>query len=317
MKFERVAAAAIAVGVLGMAAILVFGPRTDVRSPARAVSFAQPITPSGYPYSSLAIMRQARTVDDVLPSYVGKYADRYVPSSVHHIASSGEDDIWLAVQGSGDLCLLLTSQSDEGANSACTPSPTRTVARGSTLISAGFGDHLKFEIISDGVPSKGTVDEGYRQIAPNVWHKGRGRVITHPGVSGDPYAFPRVEPYKSFAILRRERTAEDAAPKSLTDDISDFYSTLRFDQVRYAGDFHGAKIWVTVDTKGQACLIAENEVGSFSCLPNGEIENTDRFPSFGVQDVFVRLIADGKRSGDDTEGLTKIAPNVWAGTLSD
>lgn len=325
MKFERIAIGAAAVGVVAIAAILVFGPRVtgDAGAATGAGSagttpILQPVTPSGYPYSSLAILRTPRLGVDVLPARAEKTdSNTYLPGTVRHLVTSASSDGWLGVDGRGEVCVFTTDHSDGAAvSSGCAAVPSAAPGPGSPVLGYGAGDHFAFEIATDGARPAGTVGAGFRQILPNVWFKGRGEAVSRPRVSGDPSAFPLGQPYASFAILRRERTPADAPPAFLTDSSSDVFDSLRLDQLHYAGSFGKARAWVTVDTDGRVCLIAEDEVMGSSCASNEQLRDNDGELVVGAQDVVFELHVDGRRPGSEPGHLTKTAPGVWAGSVS-
>ncbi|GAA4267111.1 hypothetical protein [Frondihabitans peucedani] len=326
MKFERIAVGAAAVGAVAIVAILAFGPRTTDGAgadtgagSAGTTPILQPVTPSGYPYSSLAILRTPRLAADVLPAKADKSdSDTYLPGTVRHLVTSASSDGWLGVDGRGEVCVFTTDH-DDGAivSSGCGAVPSAAPTPGSPVFAYGAGDHFAFEIAADGTRPAGTVGAGFHQILPNVWFKGRGEAVSRPRVSGDPSAFPLGQPYASFAILRRDRTPADAPPAFLRHPASDVFDGLRLDQLRYAGSFGKARAWVTVDTAGRVCLIAVDEVSGSSCASNAQLRANGGAVAFGAQDVVFELRVDGSRPDSGPGHLTKTGPNVWAGRSGD
>ncbi|ARC57847.1 hypothetical protein AS850_12255 [Frondihabitans sp. 762G35] len=315
MRIERVAGAAIAVGVLAVTGILLFGPRQAEVEAAHPVPVLEPITPSGFPYSQLAVLRQQRMSDDVLPAGFLSVDTRLVPESARRLGTIGGDGLWIAVDATNEVCILSIGPGKTGSASLC--SGVTSAAPGSAIGDGALGE-AGFAIVADGTPAVGAVPAGYRQIAPNVWlqpHTSAKAAPVARSTFSDPAAFPRAKPYSDFAILRRDRTAQDAPPKSLDEDASTGTQIVT-STVRYAGAYRAAKIWVGVDTRGHACLVVANDGGlATSCAVDENPQEDSAAAAVGVQDMFAALVADGVPDSVGLQGSQgrKLTTGVFAG----
>ncbi|MDQ1564352.1 MAG: hypothetical protein QOI14_1303, partial [Actinomycetota bacterium] len=137
----------------------------------KPVPIAQPITPGGFPYSSLAVLRKQRMSTDVLPSKAlaneNNFEPRIVAASARLLVEDGTDEYFIAANTKNQVCLLYVSTVSAGYTSACsTGIPVRP---GSQLSRAEFGSHFSFSVVADGTPVRGAVPAGYRKILPDVW----------------------------------------------------------------------------------------------------------------------------------------------------
>jgi hypothetical protein len=316
VRVERVAGAAISVGVLSVLGILLFGPRAADVEAAHPVPVLQPITPSGFPYSELAVLRQQRMSDDVLPAGFLAADTRLVPESARRLGTIGGDGLWIAVDAKNEVCVLSIGPGRSGSSSLC--SGASTARTGGVIAAGAFGD-AGYTIIGDGAPEAGAVPAGYRQIAPNVWLRPHTEAKAAPAVPStfaDPEAFPLPRPYSQFAILRRHRTAQDAPPKSLLDDQSTTGTQIVTSTLRFAGAYRAAKVWVGVDTRGHACLVVTNDGGlATSCAVDENPQKDSAAAGVGVQDRFAALAEDGAPDSVGLQGSAgrKLATGVFAG----
>lgn len=314
--------AAVAIALIAAVVPWHGGPLTSASSAAaHAVDEAgkpqpilQPITPSTWPYSQLAVLRQQRLSLDVMPESFTKDDDSVDHDSARLIATHGKEEEWIAVTPTGSLCMLYITEGEAGATSACTTSSAE-VAPGALVMGGGFGDD-KLDVYADGPVSAHEVRTGTRQIAPNVWSSGTWTAARPTTTFADPLAFPRPEPFASVALLRRATTAADTLPKSAQDSSSIFQGLLA-GTVRYAGEFHGAKGWVGVNGKKQVCLIVDSGDGGAGKACETRIAdrkgNGGSIAGLGAEGVLMQLLEDGAKPevGAD-DHFTKLAPNVWA-----
>jgi hypothetical protein len=166
----RASIAAIVVGVLGLTSILLFALLGN-GSQGRPVPIAQPITPDGFPYSSLAVLRKQRMSNDVLPSKalasMNGLEPTIVAASARLLVKDGNDEYFVAVDTKNQVCILSVSTVSADYVSGC--SEGIPVDSGTMMNRTEFGSHVGFSIIADGAPVRGAVPTGYRKIQPDVW----------------------------------------------------------------------------------------------------------------------------------------------------
>ncbi|MCU1529957.1 MAG: hypothetical protein JWP75_3720 [Frondihabitans sp.] len=321
MRLERVTIAAIVVGALAIGSIVVFGPRAAQEAAAHPTPILQPITPSGFPYSTVSLLRRQRMSTDVLPTTYTATDSEMVSASARHVVTVGNNDVWLAVDYKDELCLIFTSRGDGGGSTACEDGATTATHGG--LLGAGIGEHLEVDIVSDGTQAAVERRKGYRQVAPNAWLSGSKPTGAAPAISSfaDPDAFPLSGPYADFALLRRPQEASDAPPAFLRNQSGgEGQAPIVLDTVRYAGEWHRAKAWIGLSTAGEVCLVVtgdQSDSGTSCGMPQQRVKKGSQVAGFGSGNIFVSLFADGKPSTDDTRQLHKVAPNVWIGKIND
>jgi hypothetical protein len=173
----RASIGAIVVGVLGLTLSLLFVPLAGSLQ-GQPVPIAQPITPGGFPYSSLAVLRKQRMSNDVLPPTAlaneNGTLPRIVAASARLLARDGTDEYFIAVDAKNQVCLLYVSTVSAGYNSGCSNGTPDGPGAGMGMGGVGSGSHFSFAVVADGTPVPGAVPAGYRKILPNVWMNTHG-----------------------------------------------------------------------------------------------------------------------------------------------
>lgn len=177
MRVKFVAGAAIGVGVLAIAGILLFGPRSPMEDyrPAAVNTptlVAGPAVPTTFPYDRVALLRSQRMSDDVLGQDTFDTSGRpndIVRDSTRHVFDVQGERIYVAVDEASEPCILYTAGPDyAGGVYGCGPKEGTKVQDG-VLVSVGTDPHLSVILTADGFgrPAKATAD--YHEVEPGVW----------------------------------------------------------------------------------------------------------------------------------------------------